>query len=295
MPFEGIWMWGSRGRMKSNSAKIQILVLVVVCLLAFQNCSKVEFAATAPSLSGLGVCEGVSCDLTPLTPKPAVTTILLALGDEADDQLVVKGLSAQVIAETVVRYTSNKTNPKILLVLDSGNAGEDPEDTLYIRDNLLKRYNVTFLAEPTAGLSASDLVGYDIIWFNNPGHPMGVQASHDALLNFSGGVVLQGDDLARGNGFSMEDLTGLHFIDNGTSVTCGGQTFNIDNNAAGKYDVTLDWNKMPSATSEMIHFEYGNDIDLTESSRSDLEVLALAKANPLECTESRPAIVRYMK
>jgi hypothetical protein len=282
--------------MKINRALVLIATLTAGTLLGFQNCSNVEFAATAPSLEGgLNICEGVSCDLTPLTSKPAVTTILLALGDAADDQLVVKGLSAQLIAETVVRYTSNKANPKILLVLDSGHDGEDPEDTLYIRDNLLKRYNVTFLPEPTGGLSASDLAGYDIIWFNNPGHPMGVKASHDALLNFGGGVVLQGDDLARGNGFSMEDLTGLHYIDNGTSVTCGAQTFSIDNNAAGKYDVTLDWSKMPNASADMIHFEYGNDIDDSTPARDDLEVLGWAKANPDACTEQRPAIVRYIK
>ncbi len=283
-----------------KNVKVKALVMITIAtagtLLAFQNCGKVQFAATAASLEGdLNVCSGVSCDLTPLTSKPAVTTILLALGDAADDQLVVKGLSAQLIAETVVRYTSNKTNPKILLVLDSGNAGEDPEDTLYIQNNLLKRYNVTFLQETTSGLLAADLSGYDIIWFNNPGHPMGVEATRDALLNFSGGVVLQGDDLTRGNGFSVEALTGLRHIDNGSSVTCNGQTYSIDNNTGGKFDVTLDWNKMPNASADMIHFQYGNDIDLSEPARGDLEILALAKANPADCTESRPAIVRYLK
>lgn len=283
--------------MKFARARLFIVmgVLSFATLVAFQNCGQVEFQATASSLNPLAVCSGVSCDLTPLTSKPAVTTILIALGDESDDQLVVKGVSSQFIAETVIRYTSPKNNPKILIVLDNNHADEDPEDTLYVRDHLLQRYDATFMPEPLAGLQASDLAGYDIVWFNNPGHPMGKQASRDALLGFAGGVVLQGDDLTRGDGFSMEPLTGLKHIDNGTSVVCDGQTYNIDNNAAGKYEVTLDKTRMPGANDVAIHFEYGNDIDKSEKSRDDLEILGWAKANPTACVEQRPAIVRYQK
>ncbi|RYF06679.1 MAG: hypothetical protein EOO77_26560, partial [Oxalobacteraceae bacterium] len=150
---------------------------------------------------------------------PAVTTILLALGDEADAQLVVNGASAQLIAETVVRYTSPKTNPKILFIHDSGSTGESANDTVYVKEQLLGRYDVTLLKEESEGTKIEQLEGYDIVWINNPGYPMGSKNTRDALLAFKGGIVIQGDDMSRGNGFDLEALTGLKYIDNGTSVS----------------------------------------------------------------------------
>ncbi len=275
------------------------LAVIFSCLLVvglmFQNCgSPVQFAVDQSKLGTLGVCNGISCDLDPLTEKPAVTTILIALGDEANDQLVVNGASSQLIAETVIRYTSPQRNPKILLVRDFNTGGEDPEDTTYIQ-TLLSRYNVTFKQEPEGGLVAADLQGFDLIWFNNPGHQMSHVETRDALLNFSGAVVIQGDDLTHGNGFSMEALTGLKAIDNGASVTCDGTSYQIDNNTGAQYSVTLDASKIPGADSSTISFQYGNDLDMSEIIRADLEVLAWAKGSPATCTERRPAIVRWTK
>lgn len=268
--------------------------LLVVGLL-FQNCgSPVKFGVDESKLGTLGVCDGISCDLEPLTDKPAVTTILIALGDEANDQLVVNGASSQLIAETVIRYTSPQNNPKILLVRDSNTGGEDPEDTQYI-ERLLSRYNVTFLQEPSGGLSPADLEGYDLIWFNNPGHQMSQVETFNALLNFAGAVVMQGDDLTRGNGFEMGALTGLRHVDNGATLTCAGTIHSIDNNSGAQYNVTLDSTKIPGADASTISFQYGNDIDMSEIIREDLEVLAWAKASPAECTSQRPGIVRWTK
>ena len=272
-----------------------LAVVAVVLGLFFQNCgSEVAFQMDPSRLGTLGVCNGVSCDLDPLTDKPAVTTILIALGDEANDQLVVKGASSQLIAETVIRYTSPKNNPKILLVQDYNIGAEDPEDTIWMQKRL-SRYDVTYLQEPATGLSLNDLQGYDVVWFNNPGHQMSNQSTRDALMSFSGAVVIQGDDLTRGNGFSLEELTGLKPIDNGTSVVCGDQTYAIDNNSAHQYDVTLDPAKIPGADESTISFKYGNDIDLSEIIRADLEVLAWAKGSPDGCVDQRPAIVRWTK
>lgn len=265
-------------------------------ILMFQNCgSPVAFEQDMTKLGSLGVCNGISCDLDPLTDKPAVTTILIALGDEAESQLVVSGASSQLIAETVIRYSSPKNNPKILLVRDSNTGSEDPEDTEFIK-NLLSRYNVTFMQAPNMGLTIDDLEGYDLVWFNNPGHPLANVESRNALMEFKGAVVLQGDDLAQGGGsFPMTDLTGLSFIDNGTSVTCDGTSYMIDNNTSEQYEVTLDAAKIPGADSSTIQFKYGNDIDNAVAARADLEVLAYAKGSLASCTEQRPAIVRWTK
>jgi hypothetical protein len=125
---------------------------------------------------------------------------------------------------------------------------------------------------------------------------MGSEKSRDALARFKGGVILQGDDLAQGNGFSTESLTGLKFVDNGTSVQCDdGQNYPHDNNSGYKFRVNLDASKIPGASDAMIAFQYGNDIDNTVVARADLEVLASAMGGPASCTKSRPAIVRYQK
>lgn len=284
----------SGGNLKMRQRTVIALCALVVGLM-FQNCgSPVAFQVDATKLGSLGVCNGVSCDLDPLTDKPAVTTILIALGDEANDQLVVKGASSQLIAETVIRYTSPKNNPKVLLVQDRNIGGEDPEDTIWMQRRL-SRYNVTYMEEPVGGLTASDVEGYDVVWFNNPGHSMSQVATRDTLMAFKGAVVLQGDDLTRGAGFELEDLTGLRAVDNGTSVVCDGTSYAIDNNTANQYEVTLDAQKIPGADSSTISFQYGNDIDMSEIIRPDLEVLAWAKGSPATCTEQRPAIVRWTK
>ncbi len=264
----------------------------------FQNCSKVSFDKSAQSkLEGtLGACNSISCNLTPLTDKPAVTTILMALGEQYNSQLEVSGASSQLIAETVVRYSSPKSNPKILLVEDSNTAGENPEDTIYARDVLLGRYNVTTIAIPNTGLTNADIAGYDLIWFNNPGHPMGAEVTRNTLLAFAGAVVLQGDDLSRGQSFDLDELTGLHYIDNGTAVICNGTSYPHDNSTGEQYRVSLIAAKFIGVTSsDAIEFRYGNDIDKTTAARPDLEVLATARGGSSECTEQRPAIVRYLK
>jgi hypothetical protein len=272
-------------------------ILTLGLTLSFQNCSKVNFQDTPDlkSVGQLGVCEGISCDLDPLTSKPAVTTILLALGDEANAQLVVNGASSQLIAETVVRYTTPKTNPKILFIHDSGSTGESASDTTYVKEQLLGRYDVTLLKESSEGTKIEELEGYDIVWINNPGYPMGSKNTRDALLAFKGGVVIQGDDMSRGNGFDLEALTGLKYVDNGTSVRCEGKDYGHDGNAGEQYRVSLAPDKIPGADASTIEFRYGNDIDNTTPARADLEILAVAKGGPEVCTELRPAIVRYLK
>lgn len=263
----------------------------------FQNCSQVHFQESPDfqSVGQLGVCQGISCDLAPLTSKAAVTTILLALGDEANAQLVVNGASAQLVAETVVRYTSPKARPRILFIHDSGSSGESSQDTPYVKDRLLGRYDVTFLKEPASGTSLQTLEAYDIVWLNNPGSPMGSKVTRDALLAFRGGIVIQGDDMSRGKDFDLTGLTGLKYLDNGTAVKCDGKDYPHDGNTGEQFRVSLAPAKIPGADASTIEFRYGNDIDNTLPARADLEVLALAKGGPDVCKDLRPAIVRYLK
>lgn len=280
--------------MGRNQRYLVHLLLSLSTILLFQNCGQ-NGSITQKVVAPLDVCEGVSCVLDPLTEKPAVTTILMALGDEAEQQLVVNGASAQLIAETVIRYSSPKNNPKIIVVRDRQFNGEDPEDTAYISDVLLKRYHAKFMEEPEGGLSLQDLDGYDVVWFNNPGHPMSSQMTYNTLLQFEGAVVLQGDDLTRGAGFDISGLTGLTHMNNGTDVVCDGKVYHHDDNKSNQFRVTLNAEKFPLVDNTPIQFRYGNDIDESSVSLSKVEVLATAQGGHETCTEKRPTVVRYLK
>lgn len=278
--------------------KIGIPAFLTLALLGgFQNCDRARFTSVQDvfSTDGLALpCGGQSCSLDPLTDKPAVTTILLALGDEKNSKLVGNPVSNQFLAESVIRFSSPEKDPKILIVKAINHHGESPEDTIYIQ-KLLSRYRTTMINEPTAGLTAAAVRGYDLIWFNNPGWPFSSKVSYDTLMGFAGGVVLQGDDLSQAEGFSLTPLTGLTFIDNGTSVRCGGKDYPHDDNNGEQYRVSLDPAFIQGLDASAVSFRYGNDIDNTVVADPKLEVIAVAKGGPASCTDSRPVVVQKKK
>lgn len=280
-----------RGNMGWGNLRLAMVIGTCGVIAAvFQNCTNAKFQMIDDD-SVARLCGTQSCSLNPLTKKPAVTTILLALGDEANSKLVGNPVSNQYLAETVIRFSTPQINPKILIVRALNNHGEDPEDTVYIQ-NLLKRYSADLINEPASGIKPADVAGYDLVWFNNPGYPFSSAVSFDTLKTFGGGVVLQGDDLSRAETFSMSDLTGLKYIDNGTSVVCAGRTYPHDNNSGEQYRVGLDPARVQGLGSAEISFRYGNDIDNTEILDPSIEVLATAIGGPAACTEERPVVVR---
>lgn len=247
--------------------------------------------------------EDPDCVPPPRVDSPGVVTILLAMGD-MDNLLapMVDQYAAQRIAEDMVRYASPKENPKLLLVLDRNNRGESPADIKALSERFLFRYKPTLIDEPLDGLKDLDVVDFDLVWLVNPGYPMGSKTSFETLMKFSGGVVISGDDMTRSqNGdFDMSLLTGLKYIDNGTTVNCDGKSIPIDNNKyANYYSVHLDSKFFPDLQSEHLNFNYGNDIDnsaLIETEKK-IEILATATASPPECKDlaARPVVVRYPK
>ena len=294
-----------------NTQQISMaLGVTVLTIILFQNCARVTMQAVdTPTensgLTGLGggpvvvPCDRISCELTPLTNKPAVATILLTLGDRSNSALVIGGASSQLISETLIRSSSPVNNPKILAVIDSVNGDEDVEDIDYLIAVLLSRYQVTVLRTNASGITDDDVKNFDVVWYNNPGHPMSSKRTLKTLLNFKGGVILQGDDLSWGeeNGtiFSLQELTGLKFIDNGTEVECNGIAYGHDDNSGNQYRVSIDPAKIQGASSAALNFRYGNDIDRTQVASQSVEVIASALGGPESCVQARPAIVRYLK
>ncbi len=275
------------------------MTTVIICasfalVSVFQNCSDVEFTTNDQGKLKSQNNNLAEEDLAPLVETAGVVTILLTLGDQLNDELVIQGGSSQLIAETMVRYASPKINPRILVVRDRKHNDESAYDTNFIADVLLKRFEAKAIDEPVGGVLPSHVQDYDLVWFNNPGHPMSSLQSKQTLLGFSGGVILSGDDMSRGVDFRMSDLTGLEYIDNGTHVICDGKSYPHDNNKANQYEVSIVSSKFPGTGNNLLNFRYGNDIDNSIAS-PNVEVIAYAKGGHKSCNELRPVVVRYEK
>lgn len=203
-----------------------------------------------------------------------IVTILLTMSNPR----IGNDLIPLELATGSVDWVSPTENPSILVVRDDNNHGEYATDPVVVQEWLLDAgYSADFLDEPLAGLSSADLEGYDVVWFSNPGHPVDDQPTFVALSQFledGGGVVLQGDDMTQGEGFSMAPLTHLQFSSNGTRF-CGENT---DNNAGRNYQVRVEENGHPVIDGylEGKTFLYGDDIDTSTPLENGEVVLAWA-------------------
>lgn len=229
----------------------------------------------------------VPCDTR---AKGRVATILLTMTAsettaEERDQLMANAIN----------WASPVDAPRVLFVLDDFHHGEFADDTQELYEAFATAgYDASYLQEPEQGIKASDLAGFDVVWFSNPGYPMDDKASFNALLEFSkngGGVVLQGDDMtwSYGDAFPTTPLTHLRHVENGTSA-CG---VGIDNGKGGRYRVTLNSETHPVIAGLEGHtFLYGDDIDKSVQ-LDNTEVVAWATVEGKSSCEKRPVITAF--
>lgn len=232
----------------------------------------------------------------PTRANGRVVTLLLTLNASDMQSETVRRLVAQT-----VNWASPVDAPRVLFVRDDFHHGEFAEDTGQLYETLRSSGYVTELMdEPSDGLRAEQLEGFDVVWFSNPGYPMDDVASFHALTEFSqagGGVVLQGDDMSwsHGKAFSLQPLTGLSHEDNGTRY-CGTR---IDNGRGGTYAVSFDGESHPLTTGlEGSGFLYGDDIDTVRlpevpAEGSTLQVLATARVDGDDDCNAKPVIVAH--
>lgn len=235
--------------------------------------------------------------------RPGVVTVLLSLGDKHQGENVIdEGLTKKLIHK-VIRYASAKKRPRILMVKDGNHRGEDPEDTKYILsvlENYRRGKDIVFMDEPNGGLKLEDLKGFDLIWWNNPGYPFSSSKSVQAMLDFEGGVVISGDDMAHAKSNELQalvtELTGLKYLNNGVSY----KGKNLDNNKGESYQLSLNsfglnaWLKKYDLDGIQVY--YGNDIDHTEVAREDLKVFVKASLTHLGLDlDNLPVVVGYKK
>ncbi len=228
----------------------------------------------------------------PQAPRGKVATMLLTVSNPGISRAMADNLVHQAVDYVVPAAVA----PRILVVRDDGHHDEAKQDPRYVEQLLRERgYPVTFMEEPSGGLRPSDVAGYQLVWFSNPGYPMDDQRSFETLLAFSaagGGVVLQGDDMTQsmGHSFSMTPLTQLIHVNNGTSA-CGVTT---DNNQGGSYDVQFSAGPHPLlGPLANQHFSYGDDIDLALPANASVEVLGTATFAHGSCQVSTPVLIAF--
>ncbi len=213
---------------------------------------------------------------------------------------------AMATAQQLIRQSADWVNPRtdiedsdLLYILDDNNQGEHlPQD----RNNVVGALeaagfdDVDELEEPSEGIDADDLDGYDVVWFTNPGWPMDDESTFDALQDFQqrgGGLVLEGNDMGRNSQELAGDrdlayFHGLEYLDNGVS-TCGDVTDNYSGNTYG-----VEISEEPLSAIDGIRgneFAYDNDIDHVQRTLSGEQVLATATYESGDCSYSGPAVV----
>ena len=269
-----------------NTFSLATLGLLMTGCIAGEN---EQFFEPRDFLSQTQICKdnpfAAACSLTPAVTTPGVVTILFTM-------MQIPKESASMILVNAVKYASPVHYPKILFLKDSQTAGEDEGDSLYIKNKLLGDYDVEYSVIPAGGLLPASIVGKDLVIVSNPGHPLSDAKTLQTLQAFAGGVILIGDDMSNGRGFGVESFTGLHFVDNGTSMSCGGRTYNYDNLGGYNYQVSLNDEFLPGIPAQYKNYQYGNDLDITQAT-SSVQVLAWATAAPGTCDIGHvPSIVR---
>lgn len=238
---------------------------------------------------------GVEC---PITGKTAI--IVLTLHGPSGDTLAPA--DAKTLTKNAVDYVNPRPGsaPKILFVHDYNNHNEDNDDAAKIGNDLKSLFgdgNVRIL-DPKTILRPEEVDGFDVVWFSNPGWPMGnvtsLPTTFNTLVNFrgaGGGLVLQGDDITQtstGSMPMMETLTYLKFGNNGTQAC----SLAIDDWGPNAYTVKFADDSHPLLTGLAgKSFAYHNDIDHSTPLMLGETVLASGSVSNGNCSLSAPALV----
>lgn len=223
-------------------------------------------------------------------PEGRTAAVLLTLNDPG----IPRSTAATLVAN-LLSWVWTAPSPEVLLVRDDNHHDEDLDDVPYVMDLLTEAgAEVSYLAEPSQGLSPWDVAGYDVVWFTNPGWPMDDVASFDTLrhaVSHGKGVVMQGDDMSwsMGRSFPTTDLVHLEHHSNGTQ-TCGRHT---DNRQGDRYAVTFTDDDHPVlAGLADVEVLYGNDIDHSSPVDDGSQVLAWAELEDgRRCDVQVPVVV----
>lgn|GEM_PF-2374443 len=222
-------------------------------------------------------------------PRGRTATVLMTMNDPG-----IPVDTATALVEQTVSWVSPETAPRVLVVRDDNNRGEQAADSDFVLARLrIAGFDADLMEEPADGITMADADGYDVVWLSNPGYPVDDRQTYETLLQASEaglGVVMQGDDISRfhGNSFSMAPLTGLRYINNGVR-TCGQRT---DNRAGRRHEVTINGSGHPlTAGLDNSIVYYGDDIDETAVEAVGSTVLATATLEGGGCDTVKPVII----
>ena len=208
----------------------------------------------------------------------SVTMLLTLSGLEVPGAANTDVLSRLVL--NTVNWVGRVHCPSILIVRDDNHQCDFHNDPVMLHSLLSSLgFPVEFLEEPADGLTLAQVSHHDVVWFANPGQPVDDVRSLEVLKRFmaelGGGVVLQGDDMTRGErvGDLLQELTHLLHIDSGDTYCdvpinkCAGVTYQVQI-AQGTHPVI--------AGLEGRTFQYARDIDTATVVGRGEQVLAWA-------------------
>lgn len=217
-----------------------------------------------------------------------VVTIVMALSDRRLGFTDPHLRQRSKLIEQSVRWVSPVKNPKVLLVLDDVTSDWSHEAQM-IRAALARRaIAVTLTNEPSNGLRADQVVGYDVVWFTNPALPIDDALTATTLTSFvrhGGGLILQGDDITQSK--ALEPLTRLSNVSTGKDY-CG---LHIDDDRGPSYSVTIERSNHPVIAGLRGNtYYYGDDIDSANFlPTTGAEVLSWAQAGTCRHGSKRQA------
>lgn len=180
-----------------------------------------------------------------------------------------KKLAANAI--DFVNPNSHNYQPDILIVQDDKTNGEDEFEAKFI-EGLLREAgfkDIVRIVEPYDGLSAAHLVGFDIVWFTNPGYPIDDEKSYIKLRRFrehGGGVIISGDDANQNvelnSPLDMSYFSFMKFLENAPNANGERACYKpVDNWGQYAYKVKLKPNTPLTKGIYDLTFPYANDID----------------------------------
>jgi hypothetical protein len=265
-----------------------------------------------------------SCDDTADSDETTSST-----GDSADESTAIASLADAGRTVTILMALTHPTGPRnaggvdqlidrtvdwvdpgdgsdrtdVLFVIDD-NAGVQylPEERNFVVRQLRRSHDVRAIIEPRGGLEARDLAGHDVVWFQNPNALVDDDATYDTLRAFQrrgGGVILQGDDMARGDlsgDRTIEFFSHLRALD-AESAPCPGSA---DSETSAETRVT--WTDSVDSLLGREgdgprlggrSFTYGGDLDRVRRTRTSEQVLAEATYRSDDCTYTGPAAVAF--
>ena len=257
---------------------------------------KLSFVGTGPADTFGGLVDRVRLREIGIDQPKVVTALLAIHPDDIVESEAVK-LVRLLIKEAYLKDRVSVLRPRAdegLKVLLLSEIDQEHDGSSQFIHNVLEAdgHHVVRAKAKLEDWPQSELRYFDVVWYNQPGHPISGADAVDVLEEYRQGIILTGDDASRTTGQATSDmnaltqLIGFKYKNNGTSVKCAsGKTYGIDNSANQNRYVL----KSHLVGWKDLNIHYGDDIDHVEPLASEDadgipgEIYVTATVNQPDC------------